>query len=223
MAFWLQEDNNHPEPLKRILKAFFGGMLMVPIALFLQLTLHKTFEIPYNILDLLRTSFLGGSLAVFIFAGIEEALKFLAAYFIGIRSEDSDEAVDVMVYMIAAALGFAALENTLHLFTPLLAGETTAAFFTGNMRFIGATLIHVSSSAVVGFALALAFFQKKSSRIEHIIFGLFIATLLHTIFNLFIINRQALHTIGALILVWIGTLILFFLFEKIKHVHLNKI
>jgi RsiW-degrading membrane proteinase PrsW (M82 family) len=162
-------------------------------------------------------------LVTFVLAGIEEILKFLAAYFVGIHSRDSDEAVDVLVYVIAAALGFAALENTLYLITPILEGETTTAFLTGNMRFIGATLVHVSSSAVVGFSLAFAFFQKKTSRINHVLIGLFIATLLHTIFNLFIISTQALHMIGALILVWVGTLILFFLFEKIKHVHLNKI
>jgi len=223
MAFWLQEDHDHPEPLSRILKAFAGGMLMVPIALVLQLTLHKYFGISHDLSNIVQTSFLSGSFIVFVFAGIEELLKFLAAYFIGIHSRDSDEAVDVLVYVIAAALGFAALENTLYLFTPLLEGETTAAFLTGNLRFIGATLVHVASSAVVGLSLAFAFFRGKTSRIEHIIMGLFIATLLHTVFNLFIISTQALHMIGALILVWVGTLVLFFLFEKIKHVHVNKI
>jgi len=223
MAFWLQEDHDHPEPLSRIFKAFLGGMFMVPITLALQLLLNKTFAIPNDLSVIIENSFIVGSVVAFVFAGIEEVLKFLAAYFIGIHSRDSDEAVDVLVYMIATALGFAALENTLYLFEPLLQGETTAAFLTGNMRFIGATLVHVSSSAVVGFSLAFAFFRKKSSRIEHVLTGLFIATLLHTVFNLFIISTQALHMIGALILVWVGTLILFFLFEKIKYIHVNKI
>ncbi len=196
---------------------------MVPVALVLQLGFHKAFGIPHDLLSVVQSSFLTGSGVIFILAGIEEILKFSAAYLIGIHSRDSDEAIDVLVYVIAAALGFAALENTLYLFTPLLEGETTTAILTGNLRFIGATLVHVAASAVVGFSLAFAFFRKKTSRIEHILFGLVIATLLHTIFNLFIISTQALHVIGALILVWIGTLILFFLFEKIKHVHVNKI
>lgn len=223
MAFWLQEDHDHPEPLKRILKAFVGGMVAVPIALMLQLGLHEYFDVPTNLSSFVQNSFLTGSLFIFLFAGIEEILKFLAAYFIGVHSRDTDEAVDVMVYMIAAALGFAALENTLYILAPLLEGDTTAAFLTGNMRFIGTTLIHVSASALVAYSLALAFFMKRKYKIEHILAGLFIATLLHTVFNLFIIQTQALYMIGSLILVWIGTLILFFLFEKIKKVHLNKI
>ncbi len=223
LAFWLQEDHDHPEPASRVFKAFGAGMLAVPFALVLQIYLNKIFLNNIAIADIMHFSFFAGALTLFSWALIEEVLKFIAAYFIGIHSRDTDEAVDILVYMIAAALGFAALENTLYILTPLLQGETTTALLTGNLRFIGATLIHVSASAIAGYSLAIAFFRRKTSRIEHILAGLFIATLLHTIFNLFIISTQATYMIWGLLLVWLGTLLLFFLFEKIKHVHLNKI
>lgn len=223
MAFWLQEDHDHPEPLSKIFKAFTFGMVMVPIAFILQTFIHQFYLHDLPLGEIVSHSFWGGTILIFIWALIEESLKFTAAYFSGIHTKSADEPVDVLVYMIAAALGFAALENTLYILTPLLEGETTTALLTGNLRFIGATLLHVATSAIAGYSLALAFFRSKESRISHIFSGLFIATLLHSLFNLFIISTQATYMIWGLLLVWFGTLLLFFLFEKIKHVHLNKI
>ena len=62
-----------------------------------------------------------------------------------------------MVYLITVALGFAALETGLFLMEPLSHGDISRGIITGNLRFMGAALIHTLSSAVVGYAIALSY------------------------------------------------------------------
>ncbi len=87
-----------------------------------------------------------------------------------------------MIYMIIAALGFAALENIL----VLLPGQGTFTFFqtatVSSFRFIGATFLHALCSGTVGFFLALSIFETKK-RLRLIFLGLTIATILHGLYN----------------------------------------
>ena len=43
-------------------------------------------------------------IAIVVWATIEEIVKFIAAYFGGLSKKANDEAVDVMIYLITAAL-----------------------------------------------------------------------------------------------------------------------
>jgi RsiW-degrading membrane proteinase PrsW (M82 family) len=74
---------------------------------------------------------------IITWATIEEICKYNAAYHGGLKRPENDEAVDDMIYLIAAALGFASIENALYVFGPLLTGDTELAIATGNLRFIG--------------------------------------------------------------------------------------
>ena len=140
--FWLREDI-HPEPTKFIIFCFLLGMLSVFVALPLQ---HLTEKLTGNIVGLF-----------FLWAIIEESLKFGSAWIGGIHSPADDEPIDPIIYMIVAALGFVAMENTLFLIDPLISGNLGNTIITGNLRFIGATLLHVMSSSTIGIFLALSF------------------------------------------------------------------
>jgi RsiW-degrading membrane proteinase PrsW (M82 family) len=70
----------------------------------------------------------------------------------------------------------------------LLEGNLADAFLAGNMRFIGATLLHVSASALIGIFGSLSYFLKKEMKKRYLLSGFFLAILLHAIFNLFIIE-----------------------------------
>jgi RsiW-degrading membrane proteinase PrsW (M82 family) len=117
------------------------------------------------------------------------------------------------------ALGFAAVENTLFIMGPLSNGAVSQAIVTGNMRFIGATLVHVVSSSFVGFALGYAFYRGYLAKFIGVILGLAGAIALHAAFNLSIINASSTDTLKTFGWVWGAVVIIIILFEEIKAVH----
>lgn len=207
--FWLKEDI-HPEPVKMITLSFIGGMVAVVLALPLQ-------KIVYDYL---------GSKNYFSFlfwATIEETLKFFTVYFIAlIHKKINDEPVDNIIYLIISALGFVALENTFFLAGLLQKGDLFGALITNNMRFVGAGLLHVVSSATVGICMALAFYKTRVKKILHVLVGLTIAIILHTSFNIYIMERSDSNLFLIFGVVWIGIIALLLLFEKVKHIKNNK-
>lgn len=200
--FWLREDRAHPEPPKRILFAFIAGAAAVLLALPLQKITFDYLASPFVIL--------------LLWALIEEVVKFGAAYWAGLRTRAFDEPVDALVYLISAALGFAAIENIFFILSPALDGAGVLAVITGNVRFIGASLLHVISSASIGVGLAFAWRKRRLVKIFDFSLGLAVAVGLHTLFNLFIINIRGAGAILAFIFVWLSVVVLMALFEIIK-------
>ena len=147
--FWLREDQSNPEPKPLIISSFILGMIAVPLA------------IPF---EKFVTSITSLPIAVFVgWAIVEEFLKFSASYLGGGHTQAEDEPIDVMIYVITAALGFAAAENALFLISPFLEGQIFVGVITSNIRFIGTTLLHILSSSLIGAALAFSFYQKREA------------------------------------------------------------
>jgi RsiW-degrading membrane proteinase PrsW (M82 family) len=200
--FWLKEDR-HPEPLKMIVLSFLGGMVTVFAVLPLQKLVYNYLPSPNT------TSFV-------IWAAIEEVLKFLFIYVIALSRKVDDEPIDSIIYMIIGALGFVSMENTLFLITPIGAGDLSGAIITGSLRFIGASLLHTLSSATIGIFMAFSFYKSRFKKIYYTLSGIILAIVLHSAFNLSIIQEID----GSLFIifgtVWIGIIIVLLLFEKIK-------
>ncbi len=206
LFFWIEEDKNNPEPNSRLLKVFLGGMAAVILVIPFQKGIQAIFP-----------GF--GTTTLFLWASIEEIFKFAAAYFIAIHTVDDNEPIDAMVYMITAALGFVALENALFILNPLLEADVLGGIITGQVRFIGASLLHVVSSAAIGVALALSFYKPKHDKIIWGISGLVIAILVHTAFNLFLLSNEGLGTFFIFGTVWLGISVLILFFEKVKRMN----
>ncbi len=151
LIFFLKEDV-HPEPKKIIFKVFISGFFITFIVIAIQFLFQDIFN-SYKIAD-------GNPFSLFSFALIEEVLKFVAVYFVVRKCRFFDEPVDAMIYMIVAALGFAMLENLAIMFSVTQISE---AFGVITVRFVGATLLHALSSAIVGYwwAKGLIAIQKK--------------------------------------------------------------
>ena len=200
--FWLKEDK-HPEPAKMITLSFVGGMVAVLFVLpFQQLVYDYTGE--------------QNTLAFTLWAALEELFKFAFVYFIALRNKATNEPVDNVIYLIISALGFVTLENTLFLMGPLRDGDFVGTFVNGNLRFIGASLLHIMSSATIGVCMALAYYKTRMRKKIYLLLGIILAIILHTSFNLFIINKSGgniFFTFGA---VWIGIILLLLMFEKVK-------
>ncbi|PIP73243.1 MAG: hypothetical protein COW88_02515 [Candidatus Lloydbacteria bacterium CG22_combo_CG10-13_8_21_14_all_47_15] len=200
--FWLKEDGKHPEPRSLIIKMFIAGM----VAVVLVFPIEKW---AYNIIE---SSFA----IIFAWAIIEEVMKFAAAYTAGLSTRFFDEPIDAVIYFITVALGFAALENTLFIIKPLLDGEALLGALTGNLRFVGATLLHVAASGSIGAALAFSFYKSRAIQIISMVVGLGAAIILHTVFNFFIIHYEGTNTFYILGALWFVVILLILMLERIK-------
>jgi len=173
LLFYLRKDV-HPESNQAILKVFFYGMLIAFAAIFLEIGFKKISS------NLLLYLFVGGAL-------VEEYLKYLVVKLEVLRSSELDEPIDIMLYMIIAGLGFAALENILILinYHPFLQLPKTLEIII--LRFLTATFLHALCSGIVGYFLAISFFNLKKQK-KFLLMGLGIAIVLHGFYNLSIIK-----------------------------------
>lgn len=210
----LKEDYRHPEPRALLLLAFAAGMASVPLAAVLETAFRDYAYValpgcaPYAPLC---TAIIG------VWAVIEETLKYVLVALLVLWRRDVDEPIDLVIYMITAALGFAALENMLFLLLPLASGDFLAALATGNLRFVGSTVLHIIASSAIGFALAFSCGLSRAWRSSAAAAGLILAIALHAVFNFLIIPRDDSHSIlSAFLFVWAGAVVLFGLFEVLK-------
>lgn len=200
--FWVREDREHPEPRSLLAASFLGGMLAVLIAVVAEKYIADVISDP--------------SIRYTLWAATEEIVKFITVAVIALHTTSNDEPIDAMIYIITVALGFAALENMLFLIGPLSGGDIARGVITGNMRFVGATLVHVVSSATVGFTLGYAFYRGRFSKALLFAIGLVSAIAMHATFNLSIVNASAMDTMRAFAWIWGAVVILIVLFEEIK-------
>ncbi|RJP43603.1 PrsW family intramembrane metalloprotease [Candidatus Parcubacteria bacterium] len=178
LFFYLKEDV-HPEPKRLIVSVFIAGMAFAFFALVLQVLASP-------VLAGLGVAVLT-PISLLVLSLIEEVTKFWAAYFVVHKSAEFNEPVDAMIYMVVAALGFATVENigALH-----GGGSQTAlissAFETASLRFVGATLLHSLSSAIVGYYWAIS--VREFHARKPLVLGICIATALHAAFNYLILG-----------------------------------
>ena len=185
LLFYLRKDA-HPESKRMILKIFFFGMLAGFFAIFFEKIFHFliSFFKEQKTLSSVLAIFLGGAL-------IEEYLKYLVVRIGVFKSSELDEVFDLLLYMIIAALGFAALENILVLtnYHPILSlGEVLQVM---GCRFVSATFLHVLCSALFGYFLTLSLFYSKQRKWFFWV-GLGIVTTLHGLYNFSIMEIEGL-------------------------------
>jgi len=231
LFFWLREDKKNPEPKLMIFLAFLGGVAAVFISLYFEKIVYgidpnKIFYTDflqkilswYKNMAVMQNIPLNQLLLVSIFAPfIEEISKFVLAYILVLRSKADDEPIDPMIYMITVAIGFAAVENTLFLIDPMIKNKITIVVLTGNIRFIGATLLHTVSSATIGIFIGFNFFDSKLKKLSWTLTGLLCAILVHSIFNFFMAGSSQ-NSFLALEGIWILVIIVLLVFEKVKKI-----
>ncbi|HXF44152.1 MAG TPA: PrsW family glutamic-type intramembrane protease [Candidatus Paceibacterota bacterium] len=198
LAFFLKEDI-HPEPKRILVLTFAAGALSTAPALAFQIFFQKT----------AIASFVGPLLALVVMALIEELSKFGAAYFAVAKDENYDEPVDAMIYMVTAALGFAAIENLFIAASTWTTASAASLVATANillLRLVGATLLHVLASGLLGFYWA----ENRTA------IGVMVATIVHSIFNYLVLSFENTNLLYAAIFLLFALFFLFQDFEKLK-------
>lgn len=203
--FWLKEDNKNPEPKGLLSIIFILGMIAVIVVLPIQKLIQNNFKIH--------------ELQIISWATTEEIVKYLAVIAVLFRTNYIDEPIDWPIYLITAALGFAALENAMFLIKPLSTGQTAVGLLTGQLRFLGSTLLHTVSSGIVGIALGISLHLDKYKKKLYLLAGLVFAIALHSVFNFFIIKNNGGDFLKVFAFLWVVAIILILLFEKIRRMN----
>ena len=200
--FWLrQEDDENKEPRGLIALSFIFGIFLVIFAIWLE---------RYSINFITDKTY-----QVIIWATIEEGLKFIGALIIILSCGCVEEPIDYPMYFIAVALGFAAFENILYLLQPINTNGTLVGMFTGNLRFLGSTLLHLIASSMIGSAMGLSFYIRQY-RIPYTFIGLIFAIVLHSAFNFFIMKGSGENLLAVFGFLWVIAIINILIFEKLK-------
>ena len=166
---------------------------------------------------------------------VEESLKFFAVKERILNDPEFDEPVDAMIYMIVAALGFAAAENFLILLSAGNHGFATIKFLfslkpflwqeifkISLLRFLGATFLHALAAAIVGFFIGLSFFEIEKRR-KLIPTGLGLAVLLHGFYNFSIIKiEEGWNILIPFFLLLISAVFVSYGFNKLKQIAISN-
>ncbi len=215
LFYYLKQDL-HPEPKKMIIKIFLCGVLVTIPVFFIQVALYQLltqiqFIIPSQLIFNILKWF-------FIIALTEEFFKYFVVKSIVLKSYELDEPLDIMLYMIISALGFAALENILYLFSPvgslsfdeIIRTTITVSF----IRFIGATFLHTLCSGILGYFLAVSFFKNKKIMA---LTGISLAVFLHGLYNFSIMTLESpFNFLIPIAIIVTMALFLIFDFNRIK-------
>ena len=179
--FWLvyfyRKDKYEPEPLSWIVKIFLLGALIV---------------IPIGIGESIAGIFVSEFVVLVIVAPIiEECGKYFIVKRYVYQTHEFNEPVDGIIYAIAAALGFASLENISYVFSiPLteLATLSMLVFFRAILSVPG----HALFSSMWGHSLGIVKFENPRNPSKIIIIGLAGAIVFHALFNYLLMDSLGL-------------------------------
>jgi RsiW-degrading membrane proteinase PrsW (M82 family) len=178
LTFYLQEEV-HPEPKRLIALTFVNGAAFAFLALAVQLGLKQFFDV-FGVAQF-------SPLWLYTFAGVEELVKFWAAYAAIRNSPAFNEPLDAMLYCVIAALGFATVENVGVLIgAPANSVLLPATFHLITFRFLGATLLHTLASGILGYYWALGI--RKFGSPWYLITGFLAAVAIHGTFNFLVLH-----------------------------------
>jgi RsiW-degrading membrane proteinase PrsW (M82 family) len=214
LSFYLKEDM-HPEPKRMILRIFLWGALVTIPVIFVQVGLAYLLKLT-NLIPIISDIIYW----FLIIAFSEEFFKYLVVRLKVFDSPHLDEPLDIMLYMVVSALGFAAVENIAYLFGSTGAMSLNQILFRTLLltyvRFIGATFLHTLCSAIIGYSLAFSFYHTKT-RYELFLGGLILAVLLHGLYD-FALSTQHGYMQFAVPASIIGIIAILVMlgFEKVK-------
>ena len=171
MLYIYLRDKHEREPLSLLLISFLYGGLSTLLTMLISwpvnaLILTKDDEVVHQFLS-----------AFFKVALIEEFSKFFFVRFVLFYNKNFNEPFDGIVYSVMVSMGFATLENVIHVYQYGIA--------TGFMRMFTAVPAHATFAIIMGYFLGKAKFTHR--RILYFtVVSLVIATLFHGTYDYFL-------------------------------------
>jgi RsiW-degrading membrane proteinase PrsW (M82 family) len=194
---WLKKfkkmDKYEKEPERLIFLTFLAGALATIPSVLLESLFRFQDQGSIGTLQDLFLSFLWVGI-------VEEFSKYLAVRLTVYRSKQFNEVMDGMIYMISAALGFAATENVGYMLG--------LGYSVGFFRAIIAYLAHIFFSSILGYYMAKAKIEGSKNWLW---IGFILAVSLHWLYDSFLVLGTVRTSGGFLLLglmVWVFGLIL---------------
>ena len=166
-----QKDKYDKEPKRLIIKSFLFGCLAILPAIFLE-TIYDQSLFP--------------NLFLYVFFGIaliEEGVKYFFLKNYMYKKEEFNEPMDGIVYGVMISLGFATVENIAYVF-----GNEGQELRIAIMRMFTAIPLHAVCGVILGYFVGLAKFSDDKRPL--LFKGLFLAVLIHALYNYFIFLGQ---------------------------------
>lgn len=230
LVYYLKQDHN-PEPKLAVFRVFCYGFISTFIAFGIEwIIIHFMSRLSPScsscsaavgqLLSADSAPILVAISLIFlvILALTEEWVKYIAARISIVHSRYFDEPVDAMIYLIVAALGFAAAENIGYIFQ-----NPDNAVSIAYLRFLSSTSLHALSSAIIGYFFTLSIIHGRN-KILFIVLGIACGTLLHAAFNFLIISSdwQQHATLFIIALMLFAFFIVSLLFKSAKRLSFTK-
>lgn len=186
--FFYRQDRYEPEPVRKILKIFFAGIILViPAGLLEQIWRASMVNSIHNA-D--WVSFLG--LAFGVIALVEEGLKSIALIWMTGHSHELSEPVDGAIYGVTLGLGFASLENLLW--------ASIFGFGVAILRAVVTTLAHASFTGWMGYFVSK--YKLESNQGNSILLkGFLVAWITHGAYDFLLFLRNPISSLLAFLLI----------------------
>ena len=188
LYFW-RVDVFEQEPAYVIIVALLLGALSASFSLTLSDTIDSMLPIALG----------SGALSDLVYSVlhiglVEETAKFLPVVLVVLLFTHDNEPVDYVIYGGLSALGFATMENSMYL--------TNYGLEIGFNRFLLSTTLHISLTGYVAYSWARARYIKPGSAFVAALKGLAVASVLHGLYDYFIIGPfDVLFVVSLLVLV----------------------
>ena len=185
------------EPKSMLMKAFFGGILSIFIALLFAMPLSEyESSIPSGLARSFYTSFFCTGIP-------EEFGKWIIFYWVIKKAKDFDQYYDGILYAIFISMGFALVENVLY----VMKGGMGVAI----MRAVLAVPGHMLFAVPMGYYLSISKFEPANEAKKHIALSLIIPILLHGTYDFILFYMSAKSKINSVLV--FPLFILFIAFE----------
>jgi RsiW-degrading membrane proteinase PrsW (M82 family) len=207
-------DKHEPEPHKYLIVCFLFGILSIlPALIFESIGMEMGYKDGPNVYK----TFI---FAVFVVGFSEEFSKYLFLRYYIFPKKEFCEPMDGIVYSVMISMGFASFENVLYVF-----GQETSeqAYNVAYLRMLTAVPAHASFAVIMGYFVGKAKFLPNN-RSLYMISGLLLATLVHGLYDFFLMQRMdetlAIFTfITLLAAIILGRYMIYWHVEESPHKH----
>ena len=183
-------NRKHPHRTGFLMGAFFFGAVAVIISLPVE-----TFA---------GTLSRDATIRIILWAVSEEGLKLLAVLLvIAAYRKRLNGPRDLPIIAVTVGLGFAALENGLYVLRPVLTNDLAQAALSSWLRFLGANLLHAVTTSLIGLAIGFAYFYGKGRKFLYGMIGLGLATVVHSLFNILIVESGHSEALRVFRMLWV--------------------
>lgn len=203
LGFYIYSKDSVKEPKSLLLILFSSGLLSSFLVIIINIITALLLPDLYLSDNYSKFGFFKLFILIFLeVALVEEFCKWIMIRTIGYPHKDFDQLYDIIVYSAFVALGFAAIENIFY----VLQGGITLGIYRALFSVPG----HVAFGVFMGYYLGLAKIWQKKDKTKYILYmilSLLIPTLLHTIYNFFLMLEAFWYLIiflGFIIILYVS-------------------